>query len=270
MLITFVIISVITATLFIILLFRRYRRIFQNPNKVLRVLMYHKLSDTAKNDLTVFHSDFDAQLLWLKQNGFNSISCKELFLHLTENTALPPNPILITFDDGYVNNLDFGLPLLNKYGMKATIFLPVQHIGGRNVWDEGNEELMNAETIRLHHGKGFEFALHSYAQINYRFKSISEVEADLDQMFETLTREKIPYFPAFAYPYGGLPKDANQKKAVKSLLNQRGIHFAFRIKDKHNPLPIRDSYELLRVGISGADSLEDFAYRVRYGSKNLL
>ncbi|MDX2128045.1 MAG: polysaccharide deacetylase family protein [Chloroherpetonaceae bacterium] len=262
-------ISAILASLILSFAYWRFRSLFPIQNQVLRVLMYHKLSNTTKNELTVLGSDFEAQLLWLKQNHYKSISSQELILHLYQNAPLPPKPVLITFDDGYINNLDIGLPLLKKYGMKATIFLPIQHIGGTNVWDNGNEPLVDVEHIKQNHGETIEFALHSFAHMNYRFKTEREIEEDLEMMQKTLLKETIPFVSAFAYPYGGLPKKQKEKEAIKRLLKKYGIQVAFRIKDKLNPLPIRDPYELLRIGISGSDSLEEFSYRVNYGSRNL-
>jgi len=51
---------------------------------------------------------------------------------------IPPKPIIITFDDAYQNLVEILPPLLSRYQFKATVLVPVKHIGGANRWDQGN------------------------------------------------------------------------------------------------------------------------------------
>jgi peptidoglycan/xylan/chitin deacetylase (PgdA/CDA1 family) len=98
----------------------------------LRILCYHGLCDDAlaKNpwvpDYFVTQSAFDAQLGYLRQRA-HVLPLAEAFVRLRDG-SLPPRAVSITFDDGYANNLTLAYPVLQKYGLPATIFLSTAYI----------------------------------------------------------------------------------------------------------------------------------------------
>jgi peptidoglycan/xylan/chitin deacetylase (PgdA/CDA1 family) len=89
-------------------------------------MMYHYVgalpadADKFRVDLTVSPTDFEEHLRWLKANGYNAITSKDLWWSLDTGRPLPPKPIILTFDDGHRDHHDNVLPLLQKYGMVAT------------------------------------------------------------------------------------------------------------------------------------------------------
>ncbi len=89
----------------------------------LPILMYHSLTDKQSkvNTYTVALSDFEADLKFLKDNGYTTVLLSDVIDYVDGKADLPENPIVLTFDDGFRNNLEFGLPLLEKYDMKAVI-----------------------------------------------------------------------------------------------------------------------------------------------------
>lgn len=68
-------------------------------------------------------STFEAKIALLKQNGFNAVFWDEVYEHMAGRCVLPDNSILLTFDDGYLDNWVHVYPILKKYGMKGTIFV---------------------------------------------------------------------------------------------------------------------------------------------------
>ncbi len=232
--------------------------------KRLPILMYHKISETAQDDLTVTASSFEAHLLHIQAQGYTPIWCIDIANFIECQTPLPEKPIVISFDDGYQNNHDLAYPLLKKFGFKATIFLPVKFIGKTNVWDGGGEPLMTYDTM-LNMTDLIEFGMHSYAHLDYRTLSFNDIRADVERCVSELQHHRFPYSPVFAYPYGGLPKDDSIKINLKQLFEQQGIRLAMRIKGETNRLPIQDSFELRRIGISGLDSLLRFKLKLWSG-----
>jgi hypothetical protein len=81
----------------------------------------------------------------------------------------------------------------------------------------------------------------------------------------TAAESGFPYSPIFAYPYGGLPKNPVLRRQVKTLLERHGFLCAARIKGTANTLPLRDRYEICRIGISGYDTLDDFIAKLENG-----
>ena len=92
-----------------------------NGPKVI-VLNYHKI-DNMHISLSVKPEDFERQMKYLTEHNFHSITPQELYAALVDGAELPENPVLITFDDGYMDNYTNAYPILKKYGLKATIFV---------------------------------------------------------------------------------------------------------------------------------------------------
>lgn len=90
------------------------------------VLMYHAVGDEiwGYSDLFVSAASMEEQLQYLQENGYEAIWFSDL-AHIEDYEK----PVILTFDDGYDDNAETLLPLLQKYGMKATIFLIAGDVG---------------------------------------------------------------------------------------------------------------------------------------------
>lgn len=89
------------------------------------ILMYHSVSDYRAwlwGHLTCPVNVFEDQLRALAEAGFHTVSLSEVYAHHAEGAPLPSNPIVLTFDDGYLDNWVYAYPLLKRYGFKGTIF----------------------------------------------------------------------------------------------------------------------------------------------------
>ena len=103
------------------------------------VLMYHAVSDETwgVTELFVRPSEMEAQLQYLQENGFTPIFFSDLS-HVEDFEK----PVLLTFDDGYKNNYEELFPLLQKYNMKATIFVVTGNLDKNPnflTWDQARE-----------------------------------------------------------------------------------------------------------------------------------
>ncbi|MFN8597922.1 MAG: polysaccharide deacetylase family protein [Anaerolineae bacterium] len=93
------------------------------------ILMYHyistppKATDKIRVGLSVTPENFEAQLDLLTAKGYTTISLFDLYQHLATGQALPDKPIILTFDDGYVDNYENAFPALKARGMSATFFV---------------------------------------------------------------------------------------------------------------------------------------------------
>ena len=95
------------------------------------ILMYHYLSsppsdaDRYRRDLSVPPELFEQHLAYLKEQGYQTISLDDLTNTLALDRPLPPDtkPIIITFDDGYLDNYQNAFPLLQKYGFTGAFFV---------------------------------------------------------------------------------------------------------------------------------------------------
>lgn len=90
------------------------------------VLMYHAVEAEpwGYEDLFVNPQDMESHLVYLLENGFDPIFFEDL-----DQADQYDKPVILTFDDGYLNNYQNLYPLLQKYQVKATIFVVTSSIG---------------------------------------------------------------------------------------------------------------------------------------------
>jgi peptidoglycan/xylan/chitin deacetylase (PgdA/CDA1 family) len=115
------------------------------------ILTYHNLGDPPPGvrnpDLYVSAAAFAAQLLWLKDNGFQFLDLDALRSSLLGETSAPRRSVVLTFDDGFADNHSIGLPLLVRHAAVATFFPIARSIGGKD--DLGRDYLSAAQLCEL-------------------------------------------------------------------------------------------------------------------------
>lgn len=94
-----------------------------NDEVYLPIIMYHSLlkDKNLQNDYTISPDLFEADLKYITENGYTTITVSDLIAYVYEDKDLPDNCIMITFDDGYYNNYHYAYPLLEKYKCRAVI-----------------------------------------------------------------------------------------------------------------------------------------------------
>lgn len=91
------------------------------------VLMYHHVSPSP-GLITMTPDNFRAQMRWLAANGYRTISCSDL-ARFIKGEPLPAKSVLLTFDDGYLDNWVWAHPILAEFGLHAALFLITGRIG---------------------------------------------------------------------------------------------------------------------------------------------
>ena len=92
------------------------------------VLMYHHVSP-AGGFISVTPENFDSQLAWLAKHGYRALTTAEFLDHLSGRQPAPARSVLITFDDGYLDNWVYAYPLLKRHGYHATFFIVTGQLG---------------------------------------------------------------------------------------------------------------------------------------------
>ena len=106
-----------------------------DSSRLIRVpsLMFHYVSwlpatdpnMDLRKDLTVSPADFEQMLQYLKDQGYTTVTTKQLWWSLDQTAPLPPKPVMLTFDDGYADAYAVVLPLLQRYGFTGVFFVTV-------------------------------------------------------------------------------------------------------------------------------------------------
>ncbi len=104
-------------------------------NEAIPVLMYHSIApenpDWVFNYLSIEPDVFEDQISTLKRSGYVAVNLYELYQYLLGKSRLPRKSLVLTFDDGYLDNWVFAFPILKKYGFKATIFVTTDFVDRR-------------------------------------------------------------------------------------------------------------------------------------------
>ncbi len=113
-------------------------RLFQRDADGVPILAYHRVNDTDDNPATLTVADFDAQMKYLVDSGYKVISPDDLLDAWENGKPLPEKPVVITFDDGHADIYKNVFPILQKYNMRATVFVVTDHMGTADylTWDQ--------------------------------------------------------------------------------------------------------------------------------------
>ncbi len=231
------------------------------------VLMYHNVSTNEKESigLTISVSKLEQQLQYLVDNQYTTYFVSEIL----DKTTINKKSLMVTFDDVTENQLLFALPLLKKYGIKATFFIPFSYVGKADLWNEGSEGIMTIEQLKSLDSEIIELAHHSYYHRKYSTLTSLEIQDDLDKSFEFISANDLKVTPAIAYPYGNYPKKGSAKEAFFQILQKNNIQMAFRIGNRVNKFPFKNKFEVQRIDIKGEDSLFAFKWKLRLGKLRL-
>lgn len=214
--------------------------------------MYHYISavlvanDRIRYGLSVPPEMFEAQLKLLQDNGFTTITLRQLYEYLAVGTPLPEKPIVLTFDDGYVDNYTAAFPILQKYGMVGTFFV----LTGRA--DVGSPEYLTWDMITEMSNAGMDLQLHLRDHLDMRNRSYEWLVFQViggRQSIEGHTNKPVVFM---AYPSGKY--DANVLRFLSDTHFWAAVTTANGTQHTLNDALIWD-----RVRISGQLRLQDFA-----------
>jgi len=160
--------------------------------------VYHRFGDERYPSTNVSEEYFESHLRYLKDNDYEVLTLGEAVHLLRSGVNSKPKLVVLTIDDGYKSFLTSGMPLLRKYGFKATMFINTNQVG--------YPDFLTWEEILSLKKEGIEIGNHSHSHDYFvDFQSgqlIEKFNADLvisQNMFE----EKLGYKPElFSYPFG--------------------------------------------------------------------
>lgn len=93
------------------------------------ILMYHHVNPRG-NFINITPERFEAQMRYLSLQGYRTLNTLELFDILSGGKRIPPRSVMITFDDGWLDNYLYAFPILKRYGLKAVVFVVTSWISG--------------------------------------------------------------------------------------------------------------------------------------------
>lgn len=190
------------------------------------IIMYHSiLNDPNKaGEYVVSQKTIENDIIYLIKNGYTTVVMQDLVNYVYKGTPLPDKPVILTFDDGYYNNLTYLLPLLEKYDCKAVISVVGRYT---EIHSETNDENPNYSHLswdnisELNSSGRIEIQNHSYDmhQLNGRKGSQKRKNESTDEYrrilkddlsrLQDLLKENCGIIPnTYTYPYGAISDES--------------------------------------------------------------
>ncbi len=197
---------------------------------ILPIIMYHGvLEDTARQGPYVISPALlENDLAYLKEQGYETVVMQDLLDYVEKGAPLPEKPVLLTFDDGYYNNLAHAHPLLQKYGMQA-VLSPVAawsvfYTAHPEECDRVLYSHLTGEQLRQMVQSGvWEIQNHSYdmhAADKGKRKGTTKLAAETEGQYQTTLTEDLSAAQrwltdaagvaptTFTYPFGAMSREA--------------------------------------------------------------
>jgi peptidoglycan/xylan/chitin deacetylase (PgdA/CDA1 family) len=205
--------------------------------------------------LTVTTTAFNAQLDWLQAQGYHSINMTELFDALYYGKALPPHPMVLTFDDGYEDMYTDAVPALLSHHYRGVFFIITGMIGGRYMtWNQ----------VHLLDDYGMQIASHTVHHINIgQPPAYTSTQKELLDSKNTLQSQLGGPIQFFCYPTGEpFHHDSYYERqlVLADLLADGYVGatldpFSFNGTIQNAQTP----YQLPRIRVNGGEALQAFA-----------
>jgi peptidoglycan/xylan/chitin deacetylase (PgdA/CDA1 family) len=215
------------------------------------ILCYHQIRDwrggdsKSAKDYIIPVAAFQEQMQMLADSGYHTILPDQLYAYLTTGAPLPPKPVMLTFDDGDLDQYETAVPILDKHGFKGAFFIMTVAIGRR-----GKQPYMDKTQIKDLSDKGHLIGAHTWDHHKVKKYQGDDWKIQIDEpkaKLETITGKPVKYF---AYPFGLWNKQALPE------LQKRGYAAAFTLADgRDEEMPL---YTIRRIIAGGQWSAKTF------------
>jgi len=224
--------------------------------------MYHAVVNLTDdpNMMSTSPKRFEEQMAYLRRRNLRGVSMRELCRGVSMGSA--KRLIGLTFDDGYKDFLHTALPVLERLGFSATVFVVVGMLGKENDWEHAHDprpqlKLLGSEEVREVSERGTEVGSHGMSHTNLLGlgpELLNQEVNDSRLMLSEVLGEEVE---GFCYPYGDL--DGAALQAVRGA----GYSYACGWKTRVE----QSAYDLPRIPISERDHFIRFAAKLKIYSR---
>jgi peptidoglycan/xylan/chitin deacetylase (PgdA/CDA1 family) len=211
-------------------------------NRGICVLTYHCIGYEKNNGLKVPEQQFKQQMKYIKDNGYSTITLDQLYEFIQENKPLPEKSVVITFDDGYVDNYQYAYPILKEFNLNATVFVLPNTI-------DKSKNYMTSSQLKELQANGIDIQSHTLVHeelttLSYEKQLFSLKESKIT--LEKVLGKKVKYI---AYPYAKYNNDT-----IKAAMNAgytMGFILGGKVARKNDGI-----YTLHRISVVAIDTMD--------------
>ncbi|MDO7846604.1 polysaccharide deacetylase family protein [Hymenobacter sp. M29] len=218
------------------------------------VLMYHKIPDAplaTKHQIYVTKENFERHLAYFKKRKLTPITFADYLQYARGErplSAFPARPLILTFDDGYLDNYTNLLPLMQQYGYRGVLYLLGDFEVRYNQWDlaadptEPRADIMDCEQKQAFVAAGWEIGAHTMSHPHLTTLTLPEAASEIQRSKAALETALQTEIVSFAYPFGDL------NEAVKDAVRAAG--FALGVSTDTGGMAIEDDrMQVFRVNM---------------------
>lgn len=207
------------------------------------VIYYHEVVESGRgfSYQKIEKDKFEQQMKYLQEHHYQTLLFEDL------GKPLPEKSIIVSFDDGFKSVYENAVPIMEKYGIKANIYLPTNYVGN-------DDHFMTWDMVReLQQTGNFEFAAHTHNHVDIRTLDEENMRSEVKLSTELFQNELEAEPSAFCMPYGTF--DRKSIALLKRNSSYKYILGSFYGKVAESQLQNRI---IPRIGISNEDSIGDF------------
>lgn len=239
----------------------------------LPIIMYHSIikDEGRSGEYVITPIELEKDLLYLKQNGYNTVFVNDVIRYVKRGGELPEKPVILSFDDGTYNYREYLLPLLEKYDMKATVSIVGAYtdVACEEAEPDPAYSYLDWQDVSVLRDSGrVEICSHSYDMHNLEGRrGVGQLEGESYEDYrkaflndttklQKLCDEHCGFQPnVYTYPFGITCESA--RRLVKNM----GFEASLGVEEKMNIIKKGDEsclFGLYRYNRSGVISTEEF------------
>jgi peptidoglycan/xylan/chitin deacetylase (PgdA/CDA1 family) len=215
------------------------------------ILMYHYIRsvdasiDPLGYELSVTPALFAEHMAWLDHNGYHGVRVDTLIRCMQGEPICPPQPVAISFDDGYQDAYTEALPILQQYGFQATFYIATAFIG--------QPAYLNWDQVAALRDAGMEIGAHTIDHQMLTRLEFGEMQRQIAQSKQDLERQLNIAVSSFCYPVG------DYDSTVVEQVRAAGFWSAVTTRWDTN---YADLFTLPRRRVAGGTTAEEFGWIV--------
>lgn len=226
----------------------------------LPIVMYHHVSDneTLLGAYVITPQELEADLRWLQENNYTSITAQELLDWYYGDFTMPEKPCMITFDDGFESTSVVAAPLLEQYGFRGIVAVMGSVTEQYTQTPDHNLQYSHMDwptVAATSHGKVLEVQCHTWdmhkladrrgcsqMEGESREAYFSALQNDIKRFLENCQANNVQLTPMIAYPYGA------SNEITCQIVQELGFRGAFTCEERINQLSRDNPAALFHLG----------------------
>lgn len=228
---------------------------------IIPVLMYHNIAEkyaASADGANITPKRFEEHMQGILDRGYDPIFVADYYNSVERGKPLPENPIIVTFDDGYLSNYEIAFPILKRLGIPATIFVVTSTVGATAESGIVGTSHFNWEQAREMQQSGI-IDIHSHSHTHRDMTSLSpaQLQEELRLSRYLIERNLGKNCYVFSYPFGKYNRETSQRARAAGYRMQILVNYAESGQDYLANNTKSGIEHFTRLTVTGSQTTED-------------